>query len=116
MQLSIRLNDDSCFVLLDGELDAASSILVDQALDTVLQREQRYVLVNFTLLTYISAAGIGVFICHVKKMKEQGKFMVFYSMRPSIYHIFAVTGLHDMIPIVGCQEEAQLLCQQKACN
>jgi anti-sigma B factor antagonist len=116
MQLSIRIDDDCCLVSLDGELDAASSILVDQALDTVRLREQKFVLVNFTLLTYISAAGIGAFIYHIKKMRDCGKFIVFHSMKPSIHHIFVVTGLEELIPIVSCEDEAQLLCRQKACN
>jgi anti-sigma B factor antagonist len=116
MQLSARIDNDSCFILLDGELDASSSILVDQALEAICTREQKFILVDFTLLSYISAAGIGAFLYHIKKLHDCGKLVVFYSLRPSIHHIFAVTGLEEVIPIVNCQQEAQLLCRQKTCN
>ena len=116
MQLSTRLDTDSCVISLDGDLDASSSILVDKTLEDMLQRDKKFILVNFTLLTYISAAGIGAFIYHIKKLKEQDKIIVLYSMRPSIRNIFEVTGLEEIIPIVDSEEEAQLLCRQKTCN
>ncbi|MDO1447727.1 STAS domain-containing protein [Rhodocytophaga aerolata] len=116
MQLSTRIDTDSCFISLEGDLDASSSILVDKLLEDILKREQKFILVNFTLLTYISAAGIGAFIYHIRRMREQDKSIVFYSMSPSIRNIFAVTGLEEVIPIASSEEDARLLCRQKTCN
>lgn len=116
MQLSIRLDFDSCFISLEGELDASSSILIDKMLEDILLRDQKYILVNFSLLTYISAAGIGAFIYHIRKLKEQDKVIVLFNMKPSIRNIFEIIGLEEVIPIVGSEEEAHLLCRQKTCN
>jgi anti-sigma B factor antagonist len=116
MQLSTRIDTDSCIISLEGDLDASSSILVDKLLEDILNRDQKFILVNFTLLTYISAAGIGAFIYHIRRMKEQDKIIVFYSMSPSIRNIFSVTGLEEVIPIASNEEHAQLLCRQKTCN
>jgi anti-sigma B factor antagonist len=116
MQLYTRMDQESCVISLDGELDAASSIVVDKALETVMQREQKYILVNFTLLTYISAAGIGAFIYHQKRIKDRKKVLVCYNMSASIHNIFTLTGLHEIIPIVDSEEEAHMWCQQKTCQ
>jgi anti-anti-sigma factor len=116
MQLSTLIDHDSCIILLDGQLDASSSILVDKTLEAVIKREQRYILVNFDRLSYISAAGIGAFIYYIKKMREHEKDLVFYNMNPSIRNIFYVTGLQEVIPMVADEEQAQLWCRQKACN
>jgi anti-sigma B factor antagonist len=116
MQLSTRIDHESCIILLDGELDASSSILVDKALEAVMTREQKYILVNFDRLSYISAAGIGAFICYIKKIRDHEKELVFYNMNPSIRNIFYVTGLEEIIAMVADEGEAQLWCRQKACN
>jgi anti-sigma B factor antagonist len=116
MQLSTRIDIDSCVISLEGDLDASSSILVDKILEDVLKRDQRFILVNFTLLTYISAAGIGAFIYHIRRVREQEKSIVLYNLSPSIRNIFEVTGLEELIPIANSEEQAQLLCRQKTCN
>lgn len=116
MQLSTSIDMDSCVISLEGDLDASSSILIDKILEDILQRDQKFILVNFTLLTYISAAGIGAFIYHIKKLREQDKTIILYNMNPSIRNIFEITGLEEIIPIVNNKDEAQLLCRQKACN
>lgn len=116
MQISTRLDSDSCVISLEGELDASSSILIDKMLEDVLLRDQKFILVNFALLRYISAAGIGAFIYHIRKLKERDKVIVLYRMTPGIRNIFEITGLEEVIPIVDNEEEAQLLCRQKACN
>jgi anti-sigma B factor antagonist len=116
MQLSTRIDQEACVILLDGELDASSSILIDKALEAVMHREQKFILVNFARLTYISAAGIGAFIYHIKQMADENKIFVFYNMNISVRNIFLVTGLDEVISIVDNEEEAQLWCRQKACN
>ncbi len=116
MELSTRIDSEACIILLDGDLDAASSILVDKALEAVLQRDQNYILVNFNSLNYISAAGIGVFIAHIKRIKDQRKVIVLYNMSLQVRNVFSLTGLDEIIPIVSNEEEAQGLCKQRACN
>jgi anti-sigma B factor antagonist len=116
MELAIHMDDDSCIIYLDGDLDASSSIQVDQAMERVIESNVKNILVNFRELDYISAAGIGVFISHINNMHEKDITLVLFDMSEKIKNIFTVTGLDEIIPIVPSAADARLFCRQKTCN
>ncbi len=116
MELVTHIEQDICIILLNGDLDASSSILVDKALQAAMEKKMKYILVNFSLLNYISAAGIGVFISHLHTMQTKEISLVLFDMNLKVRNIFNVTGLDELIPIVDSLDQAQLLCTQKTCK
>jgi anti-sigma B factor antagonist len=116
MELAIHIDHDDCTIILDGDLDASSSIQVDQAIEHVMHANVKNILINFHELDYISAAGLGVFISHINSMHEKDITLVLFDMSEKIKNIFTVTGLDKIIPIVSSAEDAHLLCKQKTCN
>ena len=116
MELVTHIEQDICIILLNGDLDASSSILVDKALQAAMEKEMKHILVNFSLLNYISAAGIGVFISHLHTIQTKEITLVLFDMNLKVRNIFNVTGLDELIPIVDSLNQAQLLCTQKACK
>jgi anti-sigma B factor antagonist len=116
MELVTHTEQDICLILLNGELDASSSILVDKALQAAMEKKMKHILVNFSLLNYISAAGIGVFISHLHSIQTKEITLVLFDMNSKVRNIFTVTGLDELIPIVDSIDEAQMLCTQKTCK
>jgi anti-sigma B factor antagonist len=116
MELVTDIEQDICLILLNGELDASSSILVDKALQAAMEKKMKHILVNFSLLNYISAAGIGVFISHLHAIQTKEITLVLFDMNSKVRNIFTVTGLDELIPIVASIDEAHMLCTQKTCK
>lgn len=113
MELVTYVKHDNYIIALNGDLDASSSILVDQAIEKAMTKSYSNILINFRLLNYISAAGLGVFISHIRPMQEQNRMMVLFGMENKIRNVFQLTGLDDMIPIVATEEEACSFCKQR---
>lgn len=116
MELVTHIEKDICVIILNGELDASSAILVDKTLDALSVKYYRYILVDFARLEYISAAGIGVFISHLYTLKKKDMSLILFNMKPKIRNVFTVTGIDEFITIVNSEIEARLWCMQKTCN
>lgn len=116
MELVTHIEQDISVVILNGELDASSTILVDKALHALSEKRPRYILIDFAMLDYISAAGIGVFITHLHTMNKRNTKLVLFNMKPKIRNIFAVTGMDEFIAIVSTEKQARQMCVQRTCK
>ena len=94
-------------IQIQGELDANSSIKLDEVIKEALQKKQTKIMVNCLELQYISSAGMGVFISHMDDLRNLGGKFVFYNMSKGVFSIFEILGLHNMIDIVDQQKQAQ---------
>jgi anti-sigma B factor antagonist len=91
---------------LDGELDASSAIKLDIELEKPVLLTYKKVLVNFQQLSYISSAGIGVFISHLARLRDAGVQLVLFNLPEKILNVFEILGLDTLLLIVGTEQEA----------
>ncbi|WP_114779557.1 STAS domain-containing protein [Botryobacter ruber] len=96
-------------VALSGELDASSSAKADQALERAIDMDIKSLLINCQQLTYISSAGLGVFLAHFQAYSNRGIRMVFYGMQPKIRNIFEIVGLQSIFSIASTFEDAVMI-------
>lgn len=97
---------DLVLLVINGEIDASSSIELDNAILSALKSPVARVLVDMTSLVYISSAGLGVFISHLEDFKSQNKSLVLYSLQEKVLEVFRILGLEQIIRIVNTKEEA----------
>ncbi len=95
-----------CLVEIEGEVDASSSIGLDEALHEALGHQSKKVLVNCEKLHYISSAGIGVFTSRVEDCEKNGTSLLLFGMNTNAYNVFKILGLHQLLPIVNTKEDA----------
>ena len=98
---------DSCLIDIRGEVDASSSIYLDEALQTAANADVKTILVNCQELNYISSAGLGVFMSYIQEFEAQNKKMVLYHMSEKVYKVFEIVGLHQLLTIVDTEEQAK---------
>lgn len=91
---------------LDGDLDASSSVKVDEVIGNAIKNEQYQIIIDCNKLNYISSAGIGVFISHLEDFKQNEGDLVFFNMKPTVYSVFELLGLHKILPIVSSEQDA----------
>lgn len=57
------------------------------------------ILVDGTHLHYISSAGLGVFMSYLEDFQEEGIRFIIYGLSPSVWEVFKILGLDQLISI-----------------
>lgn len=89
-----------------GEIDASSSVDLDQAISNCLSDGASKILIDLSELTYISSAGLGVFMSYVEEFKEKNIKLVLFGLTSRVAHTFSLLGLSELLEIAGNREEA----------
>ena len=101
--MNILITENQGFTTLSpiGELDANSSVLLDEKIEEILHKGIYNLHIECSKLTYISSAGLGVFISYLETLKTgNGKF-VFSGMSEGVYKVFELLGLPRIMSIVS---------------
>lgn len=84
-----------------GELDANSSVAMDEKIEEMMNNGAFNIHVDCSRLTYISSAGLGVFISYLETMRNSGGKFVFSGMSEPVFKVFDLLGLPRIMKIVG---------------
>ena len=83
-----------------GDLDANSSLEMDECIQDWLEKGEYNFHVSGSELKYISSAGLGVFISHLDEIRARGGKMIFSDLSESVYDVFNLLGLTQIVTIV----------------
>lgn len=97
---------------ISGEIDASSSIDLDQAIARCLAEGKHDLLVNCTELNYISSAGLGVFMSYVEEFKNRNSKMIIFGLNPRVAHTFGLLGLSDLLKVAENRAEAEKILNE----
>lgn len=90
-----------------GEVDASSSIELDNAIAEAIKSGHKAFLVDCTSLEYISSAGLGVFMSYIEDFKKNDIHIVLFGMNEKVRNVFEILGLDQLLTIRGEKEEAK---------
>ncbi|MEZ4691222.1 MAG: STAS domain-containing protein [Ignavibacteria bacterium] len=65
-----KQQDNITILSLNGFLDAHTSVELEKSFEEVLSEKNYKIVVNFEKLTYISSAGLGVFMAFIENARE----------------------------------------------
>lgn len=105
-EINSENKDGIHFIAVNGEIDAGSSIHLDNALKQAMENGEKKIVANLQGLDYISSAGLGVFISHIDEFKLQNIQMVIYGINDTVKQVFDILGLEKLLTIVELEEEA----------
>ena len=91
----------------DGEVDASSSIHLDNAIRKAMEEGRQKIVVDCRGLNYISSAGLGVFMSYLEDFKDKGVKFVVYGLQDKVKHVFELIGLENLLNIVSSEQEAE---------
>ncbi|PTX15120.1 anti-sigma B factor antagonist [Pontibacter mucosus] len=112
MKITQEIRDNTVILTLDGELDASSSVILDEELSDPEIMKYTMVLVNCQNLNYISSAGLGVFISHLQRFEDAQIRLIFYNMQDKVRNVFEILGLDLLMTIVSDYEEARSIANE----
>jgi len=107
MKVTTHPTADTLTLVLDGELDASSAVVLDAELNKPEIVNYKKVLIDCQRLSYISSAGLGVFISHLQRLQDSDVKLVFFNMQEKVFNVFEILGLDSLMNIVSTQAEAQ---------
>lgn len=101
--------EDYEVLLIVGEVDASSSIELDNAIDEAVKSGVKKILVDCSSLDYISSAGLGVFMSYIEEFKRNDINLVIFGLNDKVANVFEILGLDQLLKIEGTKEEAKSL-------
>jgi len=85
---------DGIFILkLEGKLDSITSEELEKKTASLLKNNEKFFLIDFEKLDYISSFGLRIIIGIAKKVKAEGNNFFLASMNEQVREVFEVTGL-----------------------
>ena len=103
---SIKDHGEISIVNLKGFLDAHTASILENTLSNQIEKNKYKIVVNFSNLTYISSAGLGVFMAFIEKVRENGGDIKLSSMSDKVFNIFDLLGFPLLYEIFNSEEEA----------
>jgi anti-anti-sigma factor len=86
-------------VAVNGRIDNTSCGLFETHCHRLLGRGERIFIFDFEDLTFLSSAGLRVFINLGKQVKAQGGKVVFSGLKGTVQEIFEISGFTTMFKV-----------------
>lgn len=109
IKIDTKLDGDILIVKVSGDVDASSSITLDNAISKVLNDGHKKILIDGNEMHYISSAGLGVFMSYLKDFEKENIKMALFGMNDKVVNVFKILGLDQLIKMVESEDEAKLL-------
>lgn len=107
MNITRDIDGDYYQVKVIGEVDASSSIHLDNALGEAVESDKSKILVDCSQLNYISSAGLGVFMSYIQELEVKQKQFVIFGLNDKVKNIFQILGLDQLLTIVDSEKQAK---------
>ena len=91
---------------LKGYLDAHTAPDLENAFQKLLTEKKFNIIVNCRDLSYISSAGLGVFMAYVEDVRKNQGDIKLSNMTPKVYNVFDLLGFPVLYEIYKEEKEA----------
>lgn len=99
MKTTIEQLEGKFLVSLEGELDSAAAVEVEQLLQPLYKTEGRDVIIECAKLEYIASSGLRILISILKGAKAGGSKVVLKNLNEDIQSVFKLTGFISLFDI-----------------
>lgn len=97
--LHISSENGLSIIRLEGYLDAHTAPQFEQAVQSEIDAGRYRIIVDCEKLTYISSAGLGVFMSFIEEVREQGGDIKICGLTPKVQQVFDILGFPDLYDI-----------------
>ena len=92
MNTTLNEIDGKYVATLDGELDTAAAVGVENVLKPLYQSDGKDVIIDCTALEYISSSGLRILLNILKGAKAAGSKVIMRHVNDDIKDVFKLTG------------------------
>ena len=105
-KIDTRATNNLNVLELKGYLDAHTAPELEKAFQSLLDEKKYNIIVNCRELTYISSAGLGVFMAYIEDVRKNNGDIKLSNMSPKVYNIFDLLGFPLLYDISKDEAEA----------
>lgn len=109
VEISDKIEGDIIILKIDGDVDASSSIFVDKAIGNAIEQGFKKILIDCSNLSYISSAGLGVFMSYIEEFEAKNIQLVIFGLSEKVYNVFQILGLDQLLKIADTKEQGKQL-------
>lgn len=91
---------------LKGFLDAHTAPELEDVFQKLIKNKKYKIVVNFRDLSYISSAGLGVFMAFIEEVRKNDGDIKLTNMTPKVFNVFDLLGFPILYEIYGNEEDA----------
>ncbi len=107
MQLTETEDGKYWIIAVAGDVDASSSIHLDQAIEDALSAGKQHILIDGTKMQYIASAGLGVFVSRIEEFKDKQIHFAIFGLNDRVKNVFQILGLDKLLSIVADLKQAK---------
>jgi anti-sigma B factor antagonist len=100
--LETSFADGLSVINLNGYLDAHTAPEFERVIQTEIDAGHYRIIVNCEKLTYISSAGLGVFMSFIEEVREQGGDIKICGLVPKVQQVFDILGFPEIYDLCDC--------------
>lgn len=105
-KIHLREGDGVNVLELKGYLDAHTAPELESTFQKLLNDKKYKIVVNCKDLTYISSAGLGVFMAYIEDVRKNQGDIKLTNMTPKVYNVFDLLGFPILYEIYKDEKEA----------
>ncbi len=106
LTLQRSLQDDVAVITVDGFLDAHTAPQFEEALQREIADGRVKLIADCARLTYISSAGLGVFMGFIEEVREQQGDIKVCGLTPKVRQVFEILGFETIFELFETVPEA----------
>jgi anti-sigma B factor antagonist len=91
---------------LKGYLDAHTAPALEDAIQSLIASQRYNIVVNCRDLSYISSAGLGVFMAFIEDVRVNNGDIKLSNMIPKVFNVFDLLGFPLLYDITKSEDEA----------
>jgi len=94
-------------VRIDGVIDTLTASELEEVIDSLIKRERYNIVVDLAGVDYISSAGWGIFISHIKDLRIHGGDIKLANMIPNVFEIYELLEFDNVLQAFTSVDEAR---------
>ena len=106
MEITLSFTQEVPVFHLAGRLDVTTSPLLEDRLMPLLCVPGQRVVFDCEALSYVSSAGLRIFISTQRTLSNHGGSVSFAALTPSVRELFRLSGLESLFPIESSLDRA----------
>jgi anti-sigma B factor antagonist len=105
--IQTAVEDGLSIVMLEGFVDAHTAPQFENTIQSEIAAGRNRIIVNCEKLSYISSAGLGVFMSFIEEIREIGGDIKICGLVPKVKHTFDILGFQDIFEMLDDQTAAK---------
>lgn len=99
MTTTIQENGSQLIALFNGRLDTAAAVPTTEAVQPLMDAENKEIILDCSQLEYISSSGLRIFLSIRKTAAAHGSHVIVRNINADIRQVFMMTGFISLFEI-----------------